>query len=292
MKKQKVFGKIKMIIWIASYPKSGNTWLRSLISNYYFSKDGSFSFNLLKQIDSFPSSKYFRKYNDKFSNPEDTSKYWIKEQEKINKQNKVFFFKTHNALCKINGNKFTDIKNTLSAIYIVRDPRNVITSISNHYQISIRESLDFMKNKNKGIIEKENNRFTGFQPLFSWDLHLKSWSENILYPTLIIKYEDLILDTKQTFKKVLVFIKKITNSNENIDEQKLTLCVENCKFSNLKKIEQKSGFYEAMTKNDTGDKISFFNLGKKNDYNEILDKNILDDMNNYFKKELIKYNYL
>ena len=82
-----------MIIWLASYPKSGNTWLRALLSNYYFSNDGSFNFNLLKEIDSFPSPRYFKNYPDKFINPEDTSKYWIKEQEKINKQKKIFFLK-------------------------------------------------------------------------------------------------------------------------------------------------------------------------------------------------------
>ena len=50
-----------MIIWISSYPKSGNTWLRSLISNYFFSEDGNFNFELIKQIDSFPSPKFFKK---------------------------------------------------------------------------------------------------------------------------------------------------------------------------------------------------------------------------------------
>ena len=78
-----------MIIWIASYPKSGNTWLRSLLSSYYFSKDGSFDLNLLDKIKSFPNASYFKNYSDKFSNPEDTSKYWIEEQNKINKDKKL-----------------------------------------------------------------------------------------------------------------------------------------------------------------------------------------------------------
>ena len=77
-----------MIIWLASYPKSGNTWLRALICSYYFSKDGIFNFDLLKQIDSFPSARFFRKYPDKFERPEDTSKYWIKEQEQIRLEKK------------------------------------------------------------------------------------------------------------------------------------------------------------------------------------------------------------
>jgi len=281
-----------MIIWISSYPKSGNTWLRSLISNYFFSKDGNFNFELIKQIDSFPSSRFFRNYKDKFEKPEDTSKYWIKEQEKINSLNKIFFLKTHNALCKINGNKFTDQNNTLAAIYLVRDPRNVITSIANHYQITTRNAFDFMKDKNRGIIEREGNRYTGFQPLFSWDLHLKSWTENTLYPSLIIKYEDLIIDTASVFKKVLEFIKKITNSKNNIDKQKLLKCVENCKFSNLKTMEREKGFDESMVDKKTGEKITFFNLGEKNNFKDILEKNLINEMNDYFKYQLKKYKYI
>ena len=280
-----------MIIWIASYPKSGNTWLRSLISNYFFSKNGDFDFELIKQIDSFPHSKFFRKYQDKFEKPEDTSMYWIKEQEKINLSNKNFFFKTHNALCKINGNKFTDQKNTLAAIYIIRDPRNVVTSIANHYQISIKDALNFMKDKQRGIVEKENNRYTGFQPLLSWDLHIKSWTENTLYPTLILRYEDLILDANSTFEKVLNFIIKVTNSKNDINQQKLKKCVENCRFSNLKKMEKEMGFDESMTNKKTGNKIVFFNLGEKNNYKEILEDNIVSKINECFKNELKKFKY-
>ena len=281
-----------MIIWISSYPKSGNTWLRSLLSNYFFSKDGSFNFDLIKQIDSFPNPKFFKNYSDKFEKPEDTSKYWITEQEKINSTNKIFFFKTHNALCKINGNKFTDQKNTLAAIYVVRDPRNVVTSISNHYQINIEEALNFMKDKKRGIIEKEDKRYTGFQPLLSWDLHVRSWTENILYPTLIIKYEDLISDASSTFEKVLNFIKKVTNSNNEIDKVKLQKCVINCGFSNLQNMEKKEGFNESMIDKKTGNKIAFFNLGKKNNYKEILEENMINEINSCFNNELKKFKYI
>ena len=281
-----------MIIWLSSYPKSGNTWIRSLISNYFFSKDGNFNFELIKQIDSFPSSKFFRNYKDKFEKPEDSSKYWIAEQEKINSLNKIFFFKTHNALCKINNNKFTDQNNTLAVIYIIRDPRNVVSSIANHYQITTRNAFNFMKDKNRGIVEKEDNRYTGFQPLFSWDLHVKSWTENTLYPSLIIKYEDLIKDTKSTFKKVLKFIDKITKSKNDIDEHKLLKCIENCQFSNLKKMEKENGFDESMIDKKTGNKITFFNLGEKNNFKDILEKNLIDEMNDYFKYQLKKYKYI
>ena len=75
-----------MIIWLASYPKSGNTWLRSLIANYYFSESGAFNFDLLEKIESFPSNKYFRKYLDKFKKPHETSKYWIIRKKGLEEQ--------------------------------------------------------------------------------------------------------------------------------------------------------------------------------------------------------------
>ena len=62
-------------------------------------------------------------------------------------------------------------------------------------------------------------------------------------------------------------------------------------FSNLEKIENENGFDEAMTQKQTGKKITFFNLGKDNDYRKILNKNILSEINKHLKR-LIKYGYL
>jgi hypothetical protein len=123
-------------------------------------------------------------------------------------------------------------------------------------------------------------------------LHEKSWAENTLYPTLIIKYEDLVMDTASTFTKVLEFIKDVTKTKNNIDEQKLLTCVENCKFSNLKKMEEQNGFDESMIDKKTGNKITFFNLGEKNNFKNILEKNLVDEMSDYFKYQLKKYKYI
>ena len=279
-----------MIIWLASYPKSGNTWLRALLSSYLYS-DGKFNFDLLDKIDSFPSEKFFKNYPDKFENPEDTSKYWLKEQEKVNQSKKVTFLKTHNALCKINDSRFTNSEITLGAIYIIRDPRNVITSLAHHYQISKKEALDFMLDEKRGIVSKVDNRYIGFQALFSWILNQKSWVENKNFPVLTIRYEDLQSETFITFKKVLDFINNLTNSKKSIDRDKAKESIKNCDFEKLKKLEKEKGFAESITKKGSDEKIPFFNLGTDNNYKNLLDSKLLNKMNELFQTELVKYNY-
>ena len=133
-----------MIFWIASYPKSGNTWLRALLSSYFYSEEGIFNQDLLKNIDQFPEKRHFSDFNYDPKIVTDTSKFWIKAQEKINLNNELNFLKTHNILGSINNSNFTNKKNTIGAIYIVRDPRNVLTSLQNHYELSKDEALKFM----------------------------------------------------------------------------------------------------------------------------------------------------
>jgi len=280
-----------MIIWLSSYPKSGNTWLRSLLASYYFSKEGDFNFNLLKNIDQFPSYDYFKNYDKTFINPTDTAEFWIEEQKKINSNNKVKFFKTHNALCKINNYSFTDSKNTLAAIYIIRDPRNVITSLANHYEIDADQAFEFMTTEQKAITQKKENSYVGFVALFSWIFHQESWTNNKLFPTLVIRYEDLQNETFLTLKKVIDFIEKQINSKNSFNRDKAKKSVQSCDFERLKKLEINEGFNESPISKKDNSRINFFKLGKDNDYKKLLTDELISKMNLKFKNEIKKFNY-
>ena len=277
-----------MIIWIASYPKSGNTYLRSFISSYYFSKKGKFDFDLLLNILQFPSTKFTKK--NLYSNLE-ASQNWIYNQNQFFGGEKINFVKTHNSLCEFKGNKFTTNDQTLGAIYIVRDPRNVITSLSNHNQLNFDQALEFMTNSKKYLINKKNiNNFANFTFLSSWSEHYKSWKNNKQFKNFFLKYEDLEKNPIETFKEIILFINKILKKDNVIDMDKVKKIVESISFDKLKKEEQESGFPEAVTDKNKK-KINFFYLGKKNKWDKILTNHQINLLNRKFKDDLINLKY-
>ncbi len=281
-----------MIIWLASYPKSGNTWLRSLLVSYYFTKTGEFNFDLLKKIYAFPARKFFKDYKDSLVNVDDTAKYWIEAQKKINSDYKIRLLKTHNALGSINNNQFTDEQNTCGSIYIIRDPRNVITSIKNYYEIDYEEAFKFMTNEKNILSEKIEDKYVNFNFLSSWNIHYKTWIENQLFPTLLVKYEDLEDNALLTLEKIINFINLKSNSNFiKFDKEKANNSIKNCDFKILKKNEEENGFPESNLGQKTGKRIKFFNQGEANNWREILPKDVLKKINNIFSEDLKKLNY-
>ena len=283
-----------MIFWIASYPKSGNTWLRTLISAYYYSKDGIFNQNILKNIGQFPEKRHFVDFNYNPENVTDTAKFWIKSQEKLNKDKKIRFFKTHNIFGKVNNYDFTNKDNSAGCIYIVRDPRNVITSLENHYEMHHEEALKWITNLNKYIYDvhkiKEDG-YSNFQFISSWNMNYKSWNIQKKIPIKIIKYEDLLKETFVVFKDIVEFVNKTLNIKEKIDIDKLKNSVNSTNFNKLKNDEKNDGFIEAVLSKKNEEKIPFFNLGPDNDWRKILDKDKQEKLTNIFKDDLIELGY-
>ncbi|MDA7689117.1 hypothetical protein N8777_02425 [Candidatus Pelagibacter sp.] len=94
-----------MFVWLSSYPKSGNTLLRSMLAAYFFSKDGIYDFSLIRNIKQFPHGGLFIKMGIDIKNHNETVKNYIKAQESFNKKDAVQFLKTHSYLFNFNKKK-------------------------------------------------------------------------------------------------------------------------------------------------------------------------------------------
>ena len=276
-----------MIIWLASYPKSGNTWVRLFLNSLMFAPNETININDIK-LGQFPVRKYFKDITNNIDDVKEFIQNCNYAQSKINLDNKIKFFKTHNAFWKIGQDCFTNDENTKGIIHIVRDPRNVITSIKNHYGYeNYKEALDFMKHENNIIGVKNSTKEEDLPtPISSWKLHYNSWKNpiNLKSKYILIKYENLLNNPYSEFSKIIKFIEKI--SEIKFKEKNILKSIENTKFENLQKQEEKEGFKESPNNN------KFFYLGPKNNWQSLLDKNIKDDIETSFKNEMQDLGYL
>ena len=279
-----------MIIWLASYPKSGNTWVRSFLSAYYYSDNGKFNFKLLNNIKQFPSRDFF---NKKILSVEDASDNWLIAQSRIKSKGEVCFLKTHNVFGAYKGKNFTTSEFTLGAIYIVRDPRNVITSLMNHYSLNENEALSMINSVYRNLRDENNPEdYSNYSFISSWANNFRSWKLSKSIETLIIKYEDLENNRFRTFKKIINFTNKLMKLNNKIDFEKLKISIESTNFDILKKKEELEGFEEAIFSKKDGRTKTFFNLGSENNYKKLIKPQTSKTLKKLFKKEMKELGYI
>jgi hypothetical protein len=280
-----------MIIWLASYPKSGNTLLRSILGTYFYSNDGDFKFKHLYKISQFPAIEHFINLEIDTSKDGEIFKNFIEAQKKINKDNpRVKFFKTHSSLCKLNGCNFTDEQNTLGVIYIVRDPRNVVTSFAHHYNMSIDDATKAMIDENRFFI-KTDLMHRSF--LSSWKFNFNSWKiwdKKNKY--LLIKYEDLVNKKRTVLIRIFKFLNNLGAIKNELNMSKLNTTIKSTEFKKMKKMESTETFHESIIDEKTGKKKDFFNLGPKNNWRQILDDKNREKIENNFSDEMKELGYL
>ena len=172
-----------------------------------------------------------------YENFDDIIKNWSALQSIQNLNSKINLIKTHNALCTIGKYKFTDKTNTLGAIYLVRDPRDVLVSYA-HQQV-LRGMLDSYNGEQANFKGKDFRRSL----LGKWSDHYNSWKSYKDREVLIVKYEDLVQKTELEFSRILNFLKKIDGIK--IDNEKLKMTIDETSFQNLRKNEKEKGFNEA-----------------------------------------------
>ena len=276
----------KKIFWIASYPKSGNTWIRAIIASLFFSNDGLFKFELFKNIPNFERKenyKFVKSLNKsdyiKLNNLKIVSKYRLEAQKRVEiNHGNVAFFKTHSANIFIDKFPYTNEEITLGLIYIVRDPRDIVISYRYHKNSTNDKIINLMLNEK--AIYNENNP----QILSSWNHHYNSWY-NLKVPKLIIKYEDLLYNTEDSLRNIIDYFYvnykfKISNL-----EKKIKNILDSTSFKKLQKHEKIFGFNEAK-------KGNFFREGKSMQWKKELTKEQRNKIEKAFKENMVILGYL
>jgi len=264
----------KKLYWLASYPKSGNTWFRIFLSHYL---TGNEDINRLGHLGTMASArKMVKRYNSNYKRYFDSEQLtnlrrdaYIEYNRALNINNdKDTYNKIHDAYKLIDNKPLIPDKVSAGAIYFIRNPFDICVSFANHMGFDIDTSIKRM-NDNEfhiGGVKKQLR-----QDLFTWSNHVKSWTEQDLIPIHIIRYEDMLSDTFNIFSKAIKFLVI------DYDEEKIKKSLEFSSFDNLKKIENDTGFKETPDKSG-----GFFKTGKSN-----YGKDILTDK----QKELITKNH-
>jgi hypothetical protein len=270
-------------IFLSSYPKSGNTWLRAIIISALSKK--KFSLDELKKILLLSSKKNFKDLkNIKYSDDGDIDFDWMSEniincQKNLNEANKdLNIYKTHS----VKHRKFTNETVNMAFIYIVRDPRDIAISLNHFAGGSLDQTINEMLYSKK-LMTSTN----GAKELVStWDLHTKSWLEYNNVSRLIIRYEDLINKTEEYILKIFNFLNKITNNTFFLNKIDINKIIQETSINNLKKEEGLFGFKEAS-------KYSrFFRSGKTEQWKDILSLGQIKLINKELFPMMKQLNYL
>jgi len=273
------------LLWIASYPKSGNTWIRIFIENYLRNTQQPVDVNILHRASTAEASAYrYQKYVQQGLQTTDLT---IEEicairplvhQDIARQANGSVFIKTHNYLGEFRGHPLHNSSVTSGAIYIVRNPLDVTISMSNYFNYSIDETIDYMTEEMTGTPNEPENVP---QIITSWSLHVKSWTQEHDPSCLVLRYEDLLTNSRKSFRKIESFLKL------KKDPSRLKMAIRNSSFEKLKVQEIENGFIEKHENTNL-----FFRQGKKNQWQKNLTNLQIQKIVDCHGTQMARFKYL
>ncbi len=193
------------IVWLASYPKSGNTWLRVFLHNYIKQQAEPQDINRLTEFSaSEAATAFFRKYEE---NPGGLTAEGLQRlrpavhRDLTQLHDDLVFVKTHNAALTLHGIPLCTPSVTAGAIVLVRDPRDVALSYARFTGLSLDQTIAFM---NHGQAASRGSATHVLEFLSSWSNHTASWIDS--KGRVVLRYEDLLAEPEVGFGKVIAFL--------------------------------------------------------------------------------------
>jgi hypothetical protein len=230
---------LQRIIWLASFPKSGNTWVRSFLANYFQPPGKSLDINSLRQFTTADVRQDFfdRANGGPFRGR--TIEDWLRLRPQVLRliaasKDGHHFVKTHCQVMRVQGVPLILPEVTAAAIYILRNPLDVVLSYARHLAVDVDTAVGWMLDANathgsdSGIVEI----------IGRWDAHIRSWTTAPGLTLHVMRYEDMISDPAQAYRRLFGFLKM------PVDDARMARTLEATSFAALSRQEQELGFRE------------------------------------------------
>jgi hypothetical protein len=276
------------IVWLASYPKSGNTWLRAFLYHLVRIANGipreEDELNKLDRASGYE-AKLFGLFQQYLQKPlgEATRLEVMRARPLVHlavaeRMPTVAMMKTHNLLGELAGMPTINLTASVGAIYIVRDPRDVAPSLAKHLGSTIDEAIGVMATS---AFSTDNQPETAFEVWGSWSEHVASWGSEPNKAILVVRYEDMLAAPTETFGKIIAHLRQET------PPEQLTEAIELSSFDKLKRLEEESAFREVSPRAER-----FFVSGTSGGWREKLTSEQVARIESDHRQQMQRFGYL
>ncbi len=274
---------VSSIVWLASYPKSGNTWMRAFLRNYFDNESRPSDLN--EADDRFANENkpsWYAGFTDlalDSLNAQQVCALRPHAHARIASSNAgTVLVKSHNYLGDFDGFPLHNINVTAGAIYVVRNPLDVVLSVADHFGMALDDAIAFLNSEEAATEADEANMGS---IMGSWSFHVASWTQEASDIIRVVRYEDMLDKPVKAFAPVLALLRQTK------DPARLKRAVQHSSFATLRKQEQADGFKERSEHS-----ARFFRQGKKDQWKTALNRDQVAAVVNANREQMKRFGYL
>ena len=248
------------IIWLASYPKSGNTWMRVFLHNLLTNAREPVKINALNRFClGEDRAEYYNHFDPRplgsLSIPE-VMALRGKVQELLTQSSPdSVFVKTHNFLGLVEGLPTVNMAASAGAIYLLRNPLDVVVSYAHHYGVTLDEAIDQLAHPDAG---SPNTDLIARNFYGTWSMHVESWTQGPAGSVQVVRFEDLVERAEETFGAVARYL------GLDPPADRLARAIQFSSFDQVQAQEREGGFVERSQHS------RFFREGRPNQWRAVL----------------------